>query len=97
MFLFRLAAHLGLTVQQIEETMTSAEFSEWQAFDLYHQPLNDGWRQAAMVAATTAAPHTPKGRTLNPDDFVPVAKLPQTQEEMMQQLEKLKSRTGAAQ
>lgn len=32
MFKFRLARELGLTVSQLEENMTGAEFMEWAVF-----------------------------------------------------------------
>jgi hypothetical protein len=94
LFLFRLAGHLGRTVAEIEETMTSSELSEWMAFDLYCQPLDNGWRQAGVIAAASVAPHCGKGKAPKPDDFVPIARLPQSPEDMAAELAKLKTLTG---
>ena len=80
-----------MTVQQLSENMTSAELTEWAAVDLYFQPLSDSWREAGTVAAATLAPHAPRGKQVNPDDFIPLAKLPQTEAEMQQELEKLRA------
>lgn len=89
-----MAGHLGKTVGEIEETMTSRELSEWMAFDVYHQPLENGWRQAGVIASAAVAPHCGRGKAPKPDDFVPVARLPQTAEDMAAELAKLKTLTG---
>lgn len=65
------------------------------AFDLYHQPLDNSWRQAGIVASAALAPHCKRGKAPAPDDFVPKARLPQTPEEMAAELGKLKLLTGA--
>lgn len=74
--------------------MTSRELSEWMAFDVYHQPLENGWRQAGVIASAAVAPHCGRGKAPKPDDFVPVARLPQTAEDMAAELAKLKTLTG---
>lgn len=94
MFLFRLAGHLGMTVSELSERMTSAELSEWMALDMYHQPIPDPWRQAGVVAAAALAPYCGKGKRPKPEDFVPRARLPQSPEEMMAELRKLQALTG---
>ena len=79
-----------MTVQHLEENMTSRELSEWLAVDLFHQPLSNSWLEAGTVAAACVAPYTKKGKQIKADDFVPRQKLPQTQQEMAQELSKLK-------
>lgn len=89
MFLFRLAGHLGMTVSELCDRMTSAELSEWMALDMFHRPLPDPWRQTGVLASAVLAPHCGRGKTPKADDFVPVARLPQTQDEMLAELQKL--------
>lgn len=74
--------------------MTSAEFSEWIAFDMYHHPIGNEWRQTGVLAAAVLAPHSKRGKMPKAEDFVPVAKLPQTEEQMAAELAKLKSLAG---
>lgn len=81
---------MGMTVQQLEETMTSTELSEWLAVDIFHQPLSNSWLEAGTVAAACCAPYAKKGKQIKADDFVPRQRLPQTQEEMARELQKLK-------
>lgn len=90
MFLFRLAGHLGMTVSELSERMTSAELSEWMALDMYHRPLPDSWRQTGVLASAMLAPYSGRGKKPKPEEFVPVARLPQTQDEMVTELQKLK-------
>ncbi len=91
MFLFRLAMNLGMTVEQLSKTMSSEELSEWIALDLYHEPLPQPWQQTGVLASAVLAPHCGKAKRAEPKDFVPTKRLPQTQAEMLQQLQKLKS------
>jgi hypothetical protein len=74
--------------------MTSGELAEWMAFDLYHQPLSNPWRQTGVIASAVIAPHCGRGKAPKPDDFVPVARLPQSPEDMAAELAKLKTLTG---
>lgn len=74
--------------------MTSGELAEWMAFDLYHQPLSNPWRQTGVIASAVIAPHCGKGKAPKPDDFMPVARLPQSPEDMAAELAKLKTLTG---
>jgi hypothetical protein len=90
LFLFRLAGYLGMTVQQLEQNMTSRELSEWVAVDIYHQPITNSWLEAGTVAAAAVAPYAKKGKEISPHDFVPKQRLPQTQAEMAKELSKLK-------
>ena len=92
--MFQLAGHLGMTVGELEERMTSAELSEWMALNMYHQPLPQSWHQTGIVAAAVIAPHAKRGQAPKPKDFIPTASLPQTADEMMAELSKLKTLTG---
>lgn len=82
-----------MTVERLENEMTSAELSEWLAVDLFHQPLPNSWLEAGTVAAATIAPYTGKGKQMSARDFVPLARLPQTKSDMVKELEKLKQFT----
>lgn len=60
------------------QEMDSREFSVWMAFDRYHEPIGDEWRQTGTLAAAMLAPYCPRGKTPKPDDFMPlVSKSPQ--------------------
>jgi hypothetical protein len=89
--MFRLAGHLKMTVRQLCETMDAREFAEWVAMHRYYNPLPDEWRQAALVASATLAPHCPRGRTPKVEDFVPVFNAPQHELQMLEALARLKS------
>lgn len=71
--------------------MTSAEFSEWMAVHRYHQPLPNEWMQTGMVVSSVIAPHCKRGKQPKPQDFVPRERLPQTREEMLAEVAKLKA------
>lgn len=92
--MFRLAGHLGRTVAELEESMTSGELAEWMAFDMFHHPIGNPWRQTGVLASAILAPHCGKGKVPKPEDFVPVARLPQSPEDMAAELAKLKTLTG---
>jgi len=94
MFLFRLAGHLGMTVGELEDRMTSAELAEWMALDMYHQPLPNPWYQTGVLASATLAPHCGRGKAPKAEDFMPRARLPQSPEQMLAELAKLKTLTG---
>ena len=89
MFLFRLAAHLGLTVKRLCEEMDSREFAEWVAIHRHFHPLPDAWRQTGLMASATLAPYCPRGRTPKVDDFIPVVKAPQHELQIQAALEQL--------
>lgn len=89
--MFRLAGHLGMTVAELGERMTSAELTEWMAVDMHFEPLPSPWRQTGTIAAASVAPHCGRGKAPKPDDFVPIIKPRQTPEEMRAELAKLAS------
>lgn len=69
---FRVAALLGRTVAELEQTLTSAEFSDWCAFYSLepwgHEIAN--WRMG-VLAATTANFSGRAKKRLKPSDFMP--------------------------
>jgi hypothetical protein len=77
LFLFRLAAQLGMTVAELCERMTSTELSEWMAVHRYFMPLQDSWHQTGVLAASVLAPHRGNGKPARPADFVPIEQPPQ--------------------
>lgn len=78
MFLFRLAAHLGRMVYELE-TMPATEFDEWrQYYEI--EPFGE-WRddlRTGILAALTANIHRDpkKGRRYQPKDFIPSFGIP---------------------
>ena len=90
-FLFALAAHLGMTVRDIEEQMDSIELSEWIAYSRYFCPLNDSWYQTGVIASAVLAPHTRRGHAPKPDDFIPVDRPPQHSTQVADVLARMKA------
>lgn len=71
--MFRLAGHLGMTVGELGQRMSSRELSEWMAYDAI-EPIGNHWQQTGMVAATVAnVNRDPKKRAnpFQPEDFMP--------------------------
>lgn len=70
-FWYRLAITLGIPVRELQERISSEEFTYWIAYDRLdpignlHQDYN-----AALVALTTAQVHAKKGKKLKIQDFV---------------------------
>lgn len=88
--MFRLAGHLKMTVRELCERMDSQEFAEWIAMHRYFEPLPDPWRQTGLLASAALAPYCPRGRTPKSEDFVPIDKAPQHEQEMLENLRRLK-------
>jgi hypothetical protein len=59
--------------------MDSQELSEWIAVHRYFMPLPNPWHQTGVLASAIVAPHSQRGRTPKPVDFVPVQTPPQHQ------------------
>ena len=92
--MFRLAGPLGMTVGELCRRMSSQELSEWMAIHRYYHPLPDSWRETGLLASAALAPYCPRGRTPKTEDFVPVEKPPQHEQQMLEQLEELKRQIG---
>jgi hypothetical protein len=92
--MFRLAGHLKMTVGEIERRMSAVEFAEWLAYTRYFEALPDSWRETGLLASAVLAPYSAKGRTPKADDFVPIEKPPQHQDQMFDQLRQLKQDLG---
>lgn len=71
----RLALTMGRTCEEIGESMSAEELTDWIALDRVW-PLPDPWRQAGTIAAVIANSLT-KGRRWKPEDFIPRARPPQ--------------------
>jgi len=76
-------------VRELCDSMDSREFAEWVAMHMYYNPLPDSWKETSLVVAATLAPHSPKGRTPQADEFVPVQKPPQHESQMLAELKRL--------
>jgi hypothetical protein len=92
--MFRLAGHLKMTVGELERRMSAVEFAEWLAYTRYFEALPDSWRETGLLASAVLAPYSAKGRTPKADDFVPIEKPPQHQDQMFDQLRQLKQDLG---
>jgi len=70
-FIFRLALALGRSVQDLSDNLTSAELSEWMAFDLI-EPIGGrrGDVHAGIVASTVANALSGKNRRFKVEDFI---------------------------
>ena len=79
-----------MTVGQLEREMDSHELSEWLAFSRYYQPLDNSWAQAGLMASASLAPHTRRGHTPSPNDFIPTEKPPQHKTQILSVLEQMK-------
>lgn len=74
----RLALRLGRTIPELLHSMSSAEITEWRAFDQI-EPIGDSRMDLGfgIVAATFANAHLKEGATpLSPIDFMPYAQKP---------------------
>lgn len=92
--MFRLAGFLGMSFERLCREVDSRELSEWIAIHRYFHPLPDTWRETGLLASATLAPHCPRGRTPKSEDFVPVDKPPQHNNQILDELEKLKQALG---
>ena len=86
--MFRLALALGRTVQELGDSLSSAELAEWVAFWSI-EPFGDLWRQTGSICCTTALVNGNKFS--KPEDFMPSARKKdwQTEEEMKEELRKI--------
>lgn len=66
-----------MTVRQLCDTMDSRELSEWMAVHRFYMPLPDSWHQTGVLAASTLAPYSPRGKAPKASDFVPIENPPQ--------------------
>lgn len=73
----RLAAHLGMTLGELQSRMSSAELSEWVAFDEEYG-LPDAYFLALTLGIATLRPWT--DRPIRPQDIVPYFAPPRKQQ-----------------
>jgi hypothetical protein len=90
-FLFALAGHLGMTVQDIEQRMDSRELAEWICYARFYRPLNDSWKQMGILASAALAPYSKRGMAPKPDDFIPLEQPPQHRTQINDALSRLKA------
>lgn len=72
MFWFRLAAHLGKTVRQLQAEMTSDEFTEWQAYYLM-EPFGaaaEDIRHGVGMSMLANAHFASKDKSFSADEFM---------------------------
>lgn len=83
LFLYRLALKLGIwDVEGMAEAMSVDQLYGWMAaFQL--MPWGDDWLRDAVLMAQNFNANRPKGKpAMEPQDFMPVGKRAQTQDEM---------------
>ncbi|OJW12664.1 MAG: hypothetical protein BGO49_24910 [Planctomycetales bacterium 71-10] len=74
LFTFRLASHLGMTVGQVEQGVSSSELTRWMGYwRIDARP--DIYQAAALISYVIAACHGNKGRF---DDFLIHIPVPET-------------------
>ena len=78
-----------MTVGALCATMDSREFSEWKAFNRYFEPFGDEWRQTALTILACLAPYMKRQSNTKVTDFMPVAEIPQTPDEVAAQISKM--------
>lgn len=85
-FIFKLALALGRTVDELLASMSSAELSEWIAFDRVER-LPDPYWIGGMIASVVA--NSIAGAKTTPSDFIPREEIKprQTQAEMIRNLQ----------
>ena len=83
-----------MTVKELCERMDSQELTEWMAYTKYYEPLPDPWRQTGMIATSVLAPYCAKGKAPKSEDFVPLEKPPQHQDQMRAAIEQLRLELG---
>lgn len=76
-FLFKLAAHLGRTIQELEQSISYAEFIEWMAYDRL-DPIG-GYRQDLQTAHILSVLIGSKGKTIS--DYLPIDPNPMTDDQ----------------
>ena len=79
-----------MTVRELGQRMDVAEYRQWLAFHMYINPLGGEWRQTARLVAATLAPHSGRNRQPREEDFMPIARVPMTADQIESELQKLK-------
>ena len=94
MFKFRLAAHLGMTVSELDSRMSSREFTEWMVYAQIEPfgPVRQDYH-ASLISTVIA---NSNGNKMKPEDFIkpfkyetkqkpppPTEKFSEKQEKMM--------------
>ena len=78
-----------MTVGELERRMSAVEFAEWLAYTRYFEALPDSWRETGLLASAVLAPYSARGKAPRAEDFVPIEKPPQHQQQMVDQVKQL--------
>jgi len=65
----RLALQFGIPPAELQERLSPTEFREYQALTDYLYPIEDGWRQAVLVASAMT-------RIKDPESVIPIRRMP---------------------
>ena len=83
-----------MTVAELSVRMDSRELAEWMAYTRYYQALPDPWRQTGLEVSAMLAPYSPRGKAPSAEDFNPIEKAPQHNDQVMEQLRMLAQSLG---
>jgi len=83
-----------MTVRELSQRMDSQELAEWMAYTRYYQALPDPWRQTGLEVSAMLAPYSPKGKAPSAEDFNPIEKPPQHNDQVIDQLRMLANALG---
>jgi hypothetical protein len=83
-----------MTVRELSERMDSQELTEWIAYTKFYEALPDPWRQTGLLASSVLAPYCPKGKVPKSEDFIPLEKPPQHQDQVIAVIEQLRRELG---
>jgi len=83
-----------MTVAELSVRMDSRELAEWMAYTRYYQALPDPWRQTGLEVSAMLAPYSPRGKAPSAEDFNPIEKPPQHNDQVMEQLRMLAQSLG---
>lgn len=75
-FWLRLSLHYRIPVRELQTRLTATEVAELAAFDKYFQPLDDSWRQSAMIASCAFNPHVGKENKIKFETLIPIERVP---------------------
>ena len=92
--MFRLAGWLKMTVAELSHRMSSTEFAEWMAYSTHYEAIPNSWMETGLLATAVLAPHCRRDNMPKPEDFVPLAKPPQHESQILDQLERMKKDLG---
>lgn len=91
----RLALAMGRTLAELADSMSSAEFTEWLAYNRIFG-LPDPWGEAGTIAAAVTRPYQKKGaKPAMPLDFIPADRKPARRRQSVREMKASMGAIGA--